>query len=66
MRKMINIEMARLQALELLASDRKQNLADLLDEAIVDLLKKHRRPVTVREMFEKSVGRGTRKKKTNR
>ena len=36
------------------------SLQDLLDEAIADLLKKHRRPVTTKEMFTESLkaGRG--------
>ncbi len=60
MRKMVNIDTAALKALELLAADRKVSLQDLLDEAIGDLLKKHRRPVTTKEMFVQSLkgGRG--------
>ena len=30
-------------------------LQDLVDEAIADLLKKHRRPVTTKEMFAESL-----------
>ena len=60
MRKMVNIDTAALKALELLAADRKVSLQDLVDEAIGDLLKKHRRPVTTKEMFAQSLkgGRG--------
>ena len=60
MRKMVNIDTATLRALELLAADRKVSLNDLLDEALGDLLKKHRRPVTTKEMFAQSLktGRG--------
>ena len=63
MRKMLNIDSAALKALELLAADRKVSLQDLVDEAIADLLKKHRRPVTTKEMFAQSLerGRGQRK-----
>jgi hypothetical protein len=55
MRKMVNIDRSALEALELLAKDRKVKLQDLIDEAIADLLKKHRRPVGVREMFAQSL-----------
>ena len=55
MRKMANIDTAALKALELLAADRKVSLQDLLDEAIGDLLKKYRRPVTTKEMFAQSL-----------
>ena len=60
MRKMMNIDTAAVKALELLAADRKMSLQDLVDEAIADLLKKHRRPVTTKEMFAQSLksGRG--------
>ena len=58
MRKMVNIDTAALKALELLAADRKMSLQDLFDEAIGDLLKKHRRPVTTKEMFAQSLKRG--------
>jgi hypothetical protein len=55
MRKLVNIGSGTLEALELLARDRKVKLQDLIDEAIADLLKKHRRPVGVREMFAQSL-----------
>ena len=63
MRKMVNIDTAALKALELLAADRKMGLQDLLDEGIADLLKKHHRPVTTKEMFAQSLksSRGKRK-----
>ena len=61
MRKMVNIEMATLAALELLAKDRNTHVQDLVDEALADLLKKHRRPVTTREMFAGSLKRTARK-----
>ena len=47
-----------LDVLELLAADRKVRLQDLFDEAIADLLKKHRRPVTTKEMFAQSLKGG--------
>jgi Antitoxin-like ribbon-helix-helix len=63
MRKMVNIDTAALKALEVLAADRKVSLQDLVEEAIADLLKKHHRPVTTKEMFAQSLkgGRGQRK-----
>lgn len=63
MRKMVNIDTASLKALEILAADRKVSLQDLVDEAIVDLLKKHRRPVTTKEMFAQSVKDGEARRK---
>jgi hypothetical protein len=55
MRKMLNIGTATLEALERLAADRKTSLQDLVDEALEDLLKKHHRPVTTKEMFAQSL-----------
>jgi hypothetical protein len=55
MRKMVKIDTASLKALELLAADRTVGLQDLVDEAIGDLLRKHRRPVTTKEMFAQSL-----------
>jgi hypothetical protein len=63
MRKMVNIDTAALKALELLAADRKMSLQDLVDEALADLLKKHRRPVTTKEMFAESLKGARRKRK---
>lgn len=63
MRKMVNIETATLAALELLATDRGVNLQGLLDEALADLLKKHRRPVTIKSMFDASLKDGLRRPK---
>lgn len=63
MRKMVNIETATLAALELLATDRGANLQELLDEALADLLKKHRRPVTIKSMFDASLKDGPRRPK---
>ena len=63
MRKMVNIDTAALKALELLATDHQMSLQDLVEEAIADLLKKHRRPITTKEMFAQSLksSRGKRK-----
>jgi hypothetical protein len=63
MRKMMNIDTAVLKALELLAADRKTDLQELMDEALGDLLKKHRRPVTTKDMFAQSLRGGSPKRK---
>ena len=63
MRKMVNIETATLAALELLATERGVSLQDLVGEALADLLKKHRRPVTTKEMFAASLEDGPRRPK---
>jgi hypothetical protein len=63
MRKMLNIGRATLEALELLAADRKMDLQDLVDEALDDLLKKHHRPVTTKDMFDQSLKGGRPKRK---
>jgi hypothetical protein len=62
MRKMVNIGMTTLDALQTLAADTDRTFQELIDEAIEDLLKKHGRPVTIREMFDKSLARGRRAK----
>lgn len=54
-RKLVRFESARLAALDLLAIDTGKSFQDLMDEAIADLLKKHRRPTTTREMFNQSL-----------
>ena len=42
-------------ALDRLAKDRMSSLQELADEAFHDLLKKHRRPVTLKEMLRESI-----------
>ena len=63
MRKMVNIDTATVQALERLAAERKASFQDLVEEAVADLLKKHHRPVTTRDMFAQSLKGGRRKHK---
>ena len=41
-------------ALDRLAKDRMVTIQELADEAFRDLLKKHRRPTTLKEMLEQS------------
>jgi hypothetical protein len=43
MRKMIHVSMASNEALQALAAESRQSFQDLIDEAIADLLKKHKR-----------------------
>lgn len=54
-RKLIEFEPDMLRALQLLARERMQDLQELADEAFRDLLRKHRRPVTLRESLKQSV-----------
>jgi hypothetical protein len=42
-------------AFDRLAKDRMSSIQELADEAFRDLLKKHRRPTTLREMLRESV-----------
>jgi hypothetical protein len=56
-RKLIEFDMATLQALELLARDSMKDLQELADEAFGDLLKKHGRPTTLKEALRQSTRR---------
>jgi macrodomain Ter protein organizer (MatP/YcbG family) len=53
-RKLIEFDVALWQALELLARDKGKRLQELADEAFRDLLKKHGRPVTLKEALRAS------------
>jgi antitoxin-like ribbon-helix-helix protein len=55
-RKLIAFEPEMLQALTLLARDRMQSFQEIADEAFVDLLKKHGRPVDLKQALRESVG----------
>lgn len=55
MRKMIHVSLASNEALQALAAETRQSFQDLIDEAIADLLKKHKRPVTLKDMLRKSL-----------
>lgn len=55
MRKMVHIGTASFDALTRLARDKGRSFQDLMDEAIADLLKKHKRPVTLKEMLSGSL-----------
>ena len=53
-RKRIEYDAATFRALERLAHDQMKDLQELMDEAVRDLLKKHHRPVTLKEMLKQS------------
>lgn len=53
-RKRIEFDPETYRALEALARDSMKDLQELADEAFRDLLKKHGRPVTLREMLKES------------
>jgi hypothetical protein len=53
-RKRIAFDHLTWNALDRLAKERMVDLQDLADEAFRDLLKKHRRPVTLKEMLRES------------
>jgi len=55
MRKMIHVATASHDALQTLARETGQSFQDMVDEAIADLLKKHRRPVTLKDMLRESL-----------
>ena len=63
MRKMIHVSMASNEALQSLAAETRQSFQDLIDEAIADLLKKHKRPVTLKDMLRESVAGGDKEAK---
>jgi hypothetical protein len=56
-RKRIEFDAATFQALDLLGRDSMKSLQELADEAFRDLLKKHGRPVTLREALKASAQR---------
>jgi predicted transcriptional regulator len=58
MRKMIHVSMATNEALQALAAETRQSFQDLIDEAVADYLKKHKRPVTLKDMLRESVAAG--------
>jgi hypothetical protein len=54
-RRRISFDAGTYAALDRLARDRMASLQELADEAFRDLLKKHRRPTTLKEMLRQSV-----------
>lgn len=53
-RKLIAVEADIMRALDLLGRDRMMDFQELADVAFRDLLKKHRRPVTLKEALKQS------------
>jgi hypothetical protein len=53
-RKRIEFDAETWQALDGLARDRMSSIQELADEAFRDLLKKHNRPTTLKEMLKAS------------
>jgi hypothetical protein len=53
--KRIEFDRETLLTLEQLAEDRMATLQELVDEAITDLLKKHHRPIGLKEQLKQSV-----------
>jgi hypothetical protein len=64
MRKMVHIDTLTLAALERLAAEKGSSLQDLVEEALADLLKKHHRSVTTKEMLSASLKTGRQSKET--
>jgi len=55
--KRIHFDTVTLDALELLGKDDRRSLQDLMDEAVADLLKKHHRPVGLKNALRESLRR---------
>lgn len=53
-RKLIEFDAGTWQALDALRHDSMTSIQELIDEAMSDLLKKHNRPTTFREMLKAS------------
>ena len=56
-RKLVEFDAETWHALNLLSRDSLKSLQELADEAFADLLKKHRRPVTLKQALKESVRR---------
>jgi len=56
-RRRIEFDASTWNALDRLAKDRLMTIQELAEEAFTDLLKKHRRPTTLKEMLRESVRR---------
>lgn len=55
-RKLIEFDPETMLALEQLAADRMATIQELADEAFTDLLRKHKRPVGLRQALKESTG----------
>lgn len=63
MRKMVQIAPSVLEAIDILQADTGKSFQDLMEEAIADLLKKHRQPVGMKQMFDDSLAHSRRSRK---
>jgi predicted transcriptional regulator len=54
--KRVQIDDETWAALDMLAKDRMQTFQELAEEAFADVLKKHGRPVSLKEALRKSAG----------
>jgi hypothetical protein len=57
-RKLIDFDSETPRELELLGRDSMKSIQDLADEAFRDLLKKHGRPISLKDALKKSTGSG--------
>jgi hypothetical protein len=55
--KRVQLDDETWQALDLLARDQMKDFQELADEAFADLLRKHQRPVTLRDALKQSARR---------
>ncbi len=55
--KRVHLDTIVLQAIELLGADERKCFQELADEAFADLLKKHQRPVGLRNALHQSLRR---------
>jgi hypothetical protein len=56
--KRVQLDDETWRTLDLLARDQMKTFQELADEAFADLLKKHGRPVDLKEALRRSAGRG--------
>ena len=55
--KRVHIDGLVLDALDLLGKDERRSFQELMDEAVADLLKKHHRPVGLKDALRQSLRR---------
>jgi hypothetical protein len=55
--KRVHIDSLVLDALDLLAADERKSFQELMNEAVADLLKKHHRPVGLKNALRQSLRR---------
>lgn len=65
-RKLIEFDAETWQALHGLALDRMNTIQELVEDAVADLLKKHHRPVTLKEALTASAGDGADRRRAGR